>query len=78
MAIATPTPSRHFAAICPHSGGLQAREFEAAAATLREAHQALWAQCIGSRYVREIYEQIEGKWVKVWEEGQTLDEEKPA
>lgn len=68
------TPLRHFCAVCPHSGGLQAEMFEADAATIREAHRAFWGLCGGSRYVDRIYELAGGTWAVVWMVGWSLDE----
>lgn len=66
---------RRFLAICPHSGGLQTEEFRLSAPSLREAHSAFWQQCIGSRYVRRIYEWKGTAWVQAWESGQSLEEQ---
>ena len=63
---------KHYGAICPHSGGLTAEEFEVDAEGVHEAYDALWRLCIGSRYVGRMYEMVNGAWVKVWEPGQPL------
>lgn len=66
---------RAFGAICPHSGGLPAEEFETEAENIREARDKFWRMCVGSRYVARIYENDGGQWVKVWEEGKPIPQD---
>ena len=34
--------SKHYGAICPHSGGLSAEEFEVDAEDVKDAHTKFW------------------------------------
>jgi activating signal cointegrator 1 len=66
-------PVRRYGGILLHSGGGHyATEDEVDAPDLRTAHRLLSSRCVGSRYVKEIHEQVDGAWKQVWKTGQPL------